>query len=329
MVAKPRGRKPGETVTFMDQRPDAVEHPAMRDPLQAAVLQPDQAVLAIITDVIGAAYRKPGTMMALFADGSSAGALTNGCIEGDLAVHAATCLRTGPVMRLRYGAGSPFFDIRLPCGGALEIALFPRPDPAVLADVIARRAMRDRIALRFHPDGRIRVQDSQPTGWQDAEYVVDLPPDVAFAIFGEGPEAAVFTRLVQSAGYRYRLITPSRQTLDMVAASGCMALLDDRLASPDMAGVDARTAVVTFFHDHGRELPILRAALAGPAFYVGAQGSRQVAARRQNQLAETGVPAADLARLHGPIGLIPSARDARTLAISVLAEITALAEGRA
>ena len=72
-------------------------------------------------------------------------------------------------MRLRYGAGSPFFDIRLPCGGALEIALFPRPDPAVLADVIARRAMRDRIALRFHPDGRIRVQDSQPTGWQDAD----------------------------------------------------------------------------------------------------------------------------------------------------------------
>lgn len=312
----------------MDQRPDAVEHPAMRDPLQAAVSQPDQAVLVIITDVIGAAYRKPGTMMALFADGRSAGALTNGCIEGDLAVHAATCLRTGQVRRLRYGAGSPYFDIRLPCGGALEIALFPRPDPAVLADAIARRAGRDRVALRFHPDGRISLHDSQPTGWQGADYVVDMLPDVAFAIFGEGPEAAVFTRLVHSAGFRHRLVTPSQQTLDMVAASGCRAQLWDSTTPLALADVDARTAVVTFFHDHGRELPILRAALAGPAFYVGAQGSRQVAARRRDALAALGVAAADLTRLHGPIGLIPSARDARTLAISVLAEITALAEGR-
>lgn len=313
----------------MDQLADAVEHPAMRDPLRAVLLQPDSAVLAIITDVIGAAYRKPGTMMALFADGSVAGALTNGCIEGDLAVHAAECLRTGRVLRLRYGAGSPFFDIRLPCGGALEIALLPRPDAAVLADAIARRAGRESVALRCHPEGRISLQGSQPTGWDGADYIVDMPPDVAFAIFGEGPEAAVFTRLVHSAGFSHRLVTPSQQTWDMVAASGCTAELDDRMAAPDLAAMDVRTAVVTFFHDHGRELPTLRAALASPAFYVGAQGSRQVAARRQNQLAEMGVAAADLARLHGPIGLIPSARDARTLAISVLAEITALAEGRA
>jgi xanthine dehydrogenase accessory factor len=313
-------------MTFTDHLADVAEHPAMRDPLVAAMAQPDQAVLAIITDVIGAAYRKPGTMMALFADGSFAGALTNGCIEGDLAVHAADCLRTGKFTHLRYGAGSPFFDIRLPCGGALEIALYPRPELNVLTTVAARRSAREMVALRFHPDGQIRLQASQPTGWDGTDYVVDLPPAVAFAIFGEGPEAAVFTRLLQSAGFRHHLTTPSRQTFEMVSDFGCNAVLDNRMAIADLTTIDSRTAVVTFFHDHGRELPILRAALQSPAFYIGAQGSQRVAARRQTQLAELGVPHSELARLHGPIGLIPSARDARTLAISVLAEITALAE---
>lgn len=321
MVAQTSDGRQG--LTRLQRAEELAEHPALRDPLQAAMQAPDSAVLAIITDVIGAAYRKPGTMMALFADGSQAGALTNGCIEGDLAVHAAACLRSGQVLHLRYGAGSPFFDIRLPCGGALEIALFPQPDPAILASIAARRSARDLLSLRFHPDGRISLQDSLPTGWEGTDFVVDLPPDLAFAIYGEGAEAAVFTRLVHSAGFRHRLLTPSQQTLDMVTPSGCCAELSN---DPKSCELDGRTAVITFFHDHDRELPIVRAALKSPAFYVGAQGSQRVAARRRAQLADLGVAEPDLNRLHGPIGLIPSARDARTLAISVLAEITALAE---
>jgi len=33
----------------------------------------------------------------------------------------------------------------------------------------------------------------------------------------------------------------------------------------------------------------------------------------------------DIARLHGPVGLVPSTRDPRTLAVSVLAEVLAIA----
>ena len=63
------------------------EHPSMADPLAAALRRPSDAVLAVITSVIGASYRSPGAMMCLFGDGTSAGGLTNGCIEGDLAQH--------------------------------------------------------------------------------------------------------------------------------------------------------------------------------------------------------------------------------------------------
>lgn len=87
--------------------------------------------------------------------------------------------------------------------------------------------------------------------------------------------------------------------------------------------LDAYSAVLLLFHDHHREIAILRAALETPAFWIGAQGSRTVHARRQQDLRALGLGPAQLARLRGPIGLIPDARDPVTLAISVLAEITA------
>lgn len=316
-------------VTLLSQIAESARHPTLRDPLQAALQRPETAVLAVITDVFGASYRLPGTMMTLFADGDFAGGLTNGCIEGDLAHHAAECLRGGNVARLRYGAGSPFFDIRLPCGGALEVALYPRPNARALAETLSLRSARKASALCFGADGGLASVAARPTGWAGTDFAVAVQPEIRVEVFGEGPEAAIFSHLLQSAGYLHCLTTPSEPTRDMAALGGCNVRLDLRDDALDPQAIDARTAVVAFFHDHGREISILQAALSSPAFYIGAQGSRQVAARRCDQLADLGVAPAALQRLHGPIGLIPSARDARTLAVSVLAEIIATAEQRA
>ena len=54
-------------------------------------------------------------------------------------------------------------------------------------------------------------------------------------------------------------------------------------------------------------------ALRGPAFYVGALGSRRVAAQRLSLLHAVGIDRDLLERLHAPIGLIPSRRDPREL----------------
>lgn len=304
------------------------EHPSMADPLAAALRRPDDAVLAVITSVIGASYRSPGAIMCLFGDGTSAGGLTNGCIEGDLAEQARMALATGEVIRLRYGAGSPFFDIRLPCGGGLDIALYPLPDRHILADIAQKKARRVAFALRLSADGSFAVQGSQPTGWAADDFIINQAPALQFLIFGEGPEATVFTRLVHAAGYAHHLATPSEATLAAAVRTGCQAALTSDSVAPSPVSFDARTAIVTFFHDHHRELPILHAALNSPAFYIGAQGSRRVAAHRIEALRSMGVAETALARLYGPIGLIRSARDPRTLALSVLAEILAVAEGK-
>ncbi|MFW6027942.1 MAG: XdhC family protein [bacterium] len=84
---------------------------------------------------------------------------------------------------------------------------------------------------------------------------------------------------------------------------------------------DPWTAFLLAFHDMDWEESLLAQALSGPAFYIGAVGSRRTHARRCDQLRRAGFGEDQVRRIYGPAGIIPSMRDASTLAISVLAEI--------
>lgn len=289
-------------------RPDAF-HPGagiLPDPLADLLRHTGEAVLAVITGVDGPSWRNPGTMMCLFADGTASGNLTNGCIEADLVLHAKAVLRSGQPMRLRYGRGSPFFDIRLPCGGGLDVLLLPVRDRAAVADALFLRQGRTAIGLALAPDGALRLVPARPTGWAGDSFVVTLAPDPQAMIFGDGAEAQALARLFHAAGFAHLLVT------DGPGAA------DDALAL-----ADPWTAIVTLYHDHEKELPILAHALRGPAFYVGAQGSRRVQEARVLHLRGAGLSAAEIARLHAPVGTIPSTRDPRSLAVSILAEVVA------
>lgn len=287
------------------------------DPLTAA-LACAYPVLAIITGTTGPSYRPLGEIMAFCGD-RQVGSLSSGCIEADLARRARDALSHGPA-RLHYGDGSPWFDLRLPCGGGLEITLIPRPCSGLLAQVAADRAARRQVALCVTPELDLRCCSPGPTGPMEDGFRIALTPPPRFLIFGQGPEAVVFSGLVQAAGYPNLVLSPDRRTLTQAEARGCATRPLHWPALPADLHIDDRSAVVLFFHDHDWELPILARALNSPAFYIGAQGSRRARDMRMARLRQLGVTAG-LDRLHGPIGSIPSARDPRVLAVSVLAEI--------
>ncbi len=294
------------------------------DPIAALLAAPRGATLAVIAGVEGPSYRPVGAMMAVLSRAERAGTLSSGCIESDIALHATRVARSGRPETIRYGRGSPFVDIQLPCGGGLDILLLPRPDREALSRVAANRAARHPCTLEIDAEtGAMQVVAAGETGRDGRLLRIRFEPEIRFLVFGKGPEASTFAALVQSAGYPNLLLSPDHETLGAGAAAGC----DTRpLAMPgfprDLAA-DHRTAVVLFFHDHDWEPPILSGALETPAFYIGAQGSRRARDARLLILEGMGVPQAQRARLHGPVGLIPSARDAGTLAVSVLAEVLA------
>lgn len=295
-----------------------------KDPITALAEAGQDGVLAIIIRVDGPSYRPLGAMMAFTGDGKRVGTLSSGCIESDLALHAAQTLKSGMPRQVNYGRGSPFIDIQLPCGGGLEILLVPRPDPAVLNKLTEKR--RARVPVTFEivlETGRITLADTSGTTGAGSVFRTTIDPDVFFYIFGKGPEAATFATLVQSAGYPNLLLSPDKETLEIGRAMGCPVRHLKKPSVPASIQPDSRSAVVLFFHDHEWEPPILISALGSPALYVGAQGSRRARDARLAALLAGGVSQKDIARLKGPIGLIPSARDARTLAVSVLAEVLA------
>lgn len=286
--------------------------------------------LAVIAATAGPSYRDPGAVMALLAEGGRVGSLSSGCIEADLAQHGARAHAAGRPRRVRYGADGPA-DLPLPCGGALEVLLTPvnAPDQRqVLAGALAAAANRESRALRVDAaTGAMALGGLVDTAGDDGAGGVVVPcrPEIAICVLGRGVEAQVFALLATAAGYPVRVQSPDAETRAVAAAAGAT------VATLPLPGAwtgdlpDARTAVVLFFHDHDWEPPLLARALASPAFFVGAQGSLRAHGARLEALAGLGVAPADLARLRAPLGLIPSARDPRLLAISVLADIASAA----
>lgn len=304
-------------------------HPAMMDPWQMAAQWGAGTVLAVLTATHGPAYRNPGAAMAIGPDGRFAGAITSGCVEADIILRTEEVRRTGHPQNLRYGQGSPFFDLRLPCGGAVEIRLFPLRDPLVLADLARCRARRQPASLTVSAEGRLSLRDWQPTGCDGTDFRLGFRPALRFLVFGTGAEAAAFTGLVRGMGYDHLLLSHEEASLAPVRAAGSPTALIDPRFWPQELQVDADTAAVLFYHDHDYEPAILRQMVRTPAFYVGAQGSLATQAARLAQLREMGLSEDELERIRGPIGLIPSSRDPNSLAISVLAEIVGIHTARA
>jgi len=91
---------------------------------------------------------------------------------------------------------------------------------------------------------------------------------------------------------------------------------------------DLGTAIVVLTHDDKFDLPLLTAALASDAFYIGALGSRRNQERRRGRLLEAGVSEEALARIAGPSGLDIGAESPAETALSMLAEILAVRAGR-
>ncbi len=83
-----------------------------------------------------------------------------------------------------------------------------------------------------------------------------------------------------------------------------------------------RTAIVTLTHDPKLDDPGLAVALRSEAFYIGALGSKKTHAARCRRLMEMGFGEADLARIHGPVGLSIGAVSPAEIAIAIVAEIT-------
>jgi xanthine dehydrogenase accessory factor len=279
--------------------------------------------LLTVTAVHGGAPRPVGTHMAVVSGARFDGYLSGGCVEPAIAleVEAVIADRRGAMMR--FGRGSPFIDIHFPCGGGIDVLAHVGLTPDLIEDALERMARRRAFTLGFARDtNRVAlIEDVLPMGWDGATFRRPYLPATRVVLAGRGPELEAVARLAASARYDVVVATPDQDTLRRLADLPIDAfLLDDPWQVPRIP-YDPWTATVMLFHEREWEDALLSQALSADGFYIGALGSVRTHAQRRERLMALGHGASEVDRIRGPIGLIPSARDPQTLALSVLAEI--------
>lgn len=270
--------------------------------------------LVVLVSVEGPASRSPGTLMAVKDNGEYVGSLSNGCLESDVVSQALESMATHQVRRIRYGAGSDYLDIQLPCGGAVVLLIIPDPSPTWLDRAVTCLHNRKRFDLD--------LRDLLPENLAFVEPYprIQYQPRLQLAICGRGAEPVALAHLAQSSGFGVKVYLPGSEEVARLAVQGIAAQIISPTAF-DGVSLDNRTAFVAMFHDHDYEIPVLAKALASNAFYIGAMGSHRTHKARLAALRNLGHSATELNRIHGPIGLVGPMKDPQRLAISVLAEI--------
>jgi len=285
----------------------------------------EPCALVIITETQGGAVRAPGAMLAVSTH-EAFGYISGGCIDADVILQARQTLEDGQVRALRYGAGSPFVDLPLPCGGAIDLIICPNPERAVIAQMMRDLSERRPTTLYVTQKGALAVTPNR-SALTERLHRFDYHPPVRLRIAGRGADALTLATIAQAAGHETRLQLLDEQDIDAARKVG----LSDVQALTTVSQLpevddDPWTAFVLLFHDRDLEIPLLKQALAGPAFYIGAVGSRHTHAKRCEALKDAGCTTEEISRIHGPIGLVPSLRDASAIALSTLAEIIEAAQ---
>lgn len=307
-----------------------LEQPAdVLDYLAGCQVQGQPCALIVVTGTQGGSVRAAGTLIAVRGDGQMAGYISNGCIDRDLAEQARAAMAGGRVRQLRYGAGSPFFDLPLPCGGSVDLLVDPAPGAALVSAACLLLAERRPAVLHFAADaGLVAVRPATgraPLGGMQAL----CRPRPRLALAGRGAVLQAVARQARLAGMELALASPD--AADLQALQDLAPVFVQHLTDPAAGAAlpcDADTALLLLFHDHAWEARILAAALQGEAAYIGCLGSPRTHAARCRALADAGIPAAAIARIHGPVGLIPSLRNASDIAVSALAEILLVLRGQ-
>lgn len=295
------------------------------------------SVLATVVETWGSAPRRIGAQLVIAGDGEMQGSVSGGCVEGAVVLEAIEALEKGEQRLLEYGVSDgDAFAVGLACGGTIRILVEPvgkvLPDD-LLRELVAARAARKPVAYEVSmKTGARRLVTSgyaprfamDRSGFEaEGEVFVGIHnPPLRLVIVGAVHIAQALVPMARIAGYDPVVVDPR-------GAFGSEARFPEtRLVAdwPDEAleeiGVDSRTALVLLTHDPKLDDPALHVALRSGCFYIGALGSTRTHAARVARLEKAGFDAADIARIHGPVGLDIGAAGPAEIAVSILGEMT-------
>lgn len=280
--------------------------------------------LVTLIGVEGSSPRPLGSQIIVSTSGLCLGYITGGCAEAAIKAEALEVIKSGQSKTVRYGEGSPYKDIILPCGSGLDIHFAPNLDVRMIEAINDQRLARQPVALRLN----LKTGFSEKGEYDDAlctlksnQFYRPYTPQLRLNIIGKGPTVPALAKLAYLSGFNVTMASPESDTLDAIQSPLIRKISIQTAKNAVMETPDPWTAIALLFHDHDWEYPVLETVLSSKAFYIGALGSRRTQAARVERLRAMGLSAEVIDRLHAPIGLDIQATTPSEIAVSILSEI--------
>ncbi|PYE12557.1 putative sulfurylase large subunit (molybdopterin cytosine dinucleotide biosynthesis) [Paraburkholderia silvatlantica] len=295
-----------------------------------------RVLLVTVVKTWGSSPRPEGSMLVVRDDGVVSGSVSGGCIEDDLIERVRQHgVIQGRPQSVRYGiSADEAHRFGLPCGGTIELVLEPlagTEDAGGIAALCQRVEAGELVARTLDmASGSATLTAARATEgvlFDGKRFITIHGPRYRMLVIGAGQLSRYLCPIATGLDYHVTVCDPREEYTDVWDVPGTAlvrTMPDDTVL--DMR-LDERCAVIALTHDPKLDDLALMEALKTPAFYVGALGSRRNNAARRERLREFDLGDAELARLHGPVGIYIGSRTPPEIAISILAEVTAAKNG--
>jgi xanthine dehydrogenase accessory factor len=289
-----------------------------------------RVLLVTVVKTWGSSPRPPGALLAVREDGRVVGSVSGGCIEDDIVERSR---REGAYVtrpqQVTYGVSAE--DARkfgLPCGGTILLVQEPLTGDSRIAELLAMVEQGRLVARTLElATAKVTLGPARATdtlSFDGATLTTVHGPRYRMLVIGAGQLSKYLAQIAVGLDYQVTVCDPREEyteTWDVPGITLVKTMPDDAVIAMKL---DERCAVVALTHDPKLDDLALLEALKSPAFYVGALGSRANNTKRRKRLEEFDLTPEQIARLHGPIGLYIGSRTPPEIAISILAEITAV-----
>lgn len=287
--------------------------------------------LVTVVETWGSSPRPAGAMWALCDDGAMVGSVSGGCVEAELAERLLADRPALPQLH-RFGVSAEENRrLGLPCGGRLTVVaeslLSAAPLQALIASIEARQLAARRLCLATGEASLHAARPGAAFQFDGANLVHVLGPSWRLLLIGAGQPSYYLAQIALALDFEVITCDPrdEYQRSWQLPQARLVALMPDDAVRT--LSDDPRSAVVALTHDPKLDDMALMEALDSQAYYVGALGSARSNASRRKRLAQLGVSARGLARLHGPVGLPLGSRRPAEIALAVAADLVARRNG--
>ena len=286
--------------------------------------------IATVVQTWGSAPRPVGSWLAIRQDGQVAGSVSGGCIEDDLIrrVQTEILTRNSPEMVVYGVSQQEATRFGIPCGGTLRLLIEPKPDLAVLEQLL-RNISSQQITLRSVDllSGKSTLKDGDRNDVFFCDETImrtTYGPRWRMVLIGAGQLSLYTADFALASDFEVIVIDPREEYAEGITRNDITfikGMPDDVLLE---LGIDAHTAVIALTHDPKLDDMALMEALKSAAFYVGALGSKVNTQKRKERLLEFDVSKDQVEKLHGPVGLYIGALTPPEIAVSIMAEVIAV-----